>query len=96
MNDNVVRYANSVLYLRKEEMMMNKPTRFGAAALLTALLLGTAVSCGDAAETVTDTASDTTAAVTEAETMDPNDPYAERMKASADLPESSPPDPPAW
>ena len=67
--------------------MMNKPTRFGAAALLTALLLGTAVSCGDAADTTTDTTASVTNAVTEAETADPNDPYAARMSASANLPE---------
>ena len=67
--------------------MMNKSTRFGAAALLTALLLGTAVSCGDAADTTTDTTASVTNAVTESETADPNDPYAARMSASANLPE---------
>ena len=68
-------------------MTMNPKTRLGTAALLAALLLGCAVSCGDAADTSADTAPITTEAVTEAVTADPNDPYAERMKASADLPE---------
>ena len=66
---------------------MNKKTRFGAAALLTALLLGTAVSCGDTADTTSDTTNAATDAVTTAETADPNDPYAARMQVSAGLPE---------
>ena len=65
---------------------MNFKTRFGAAALLTALLLGTAVACGDTSDTSSDTANVGTNDVTAAETADPNDPYAARMSASAELP----------
>ncbi|MBE6659698.1 MAG: hypothetical protein E7604_14820 [Ruminococcaceae bacterium] len=66
---------------------MNQKTRFGAAALLTVLLLTTAVSCGDAADTTNDTTDAATKAVTEAATADPDDPYAARMNVSAGLPE---------
>ncbi|MBQ7299832.1 MAG: hypothetical protein IJW77_08330, partial [Clostridia bacterium] len=66
---------------------MKTTTRFGAAALLTVLLLTTAASCGDAADTTNDTTDAATDAVTEAENADPDDPYAARMNVSAELPE---------
>ena len=66
---------------------MNRTTRFGAAALLAALLL-TAVSCSDTADTGSaDTTGTAQIKDTSAETVDPNDPYAARMNVSANLPE---------
>lgn len=66
---------------------MNLKSRFGAAALLSVLLLGTVASCGDSAKTEADTTAAVTNAATEAVTVDPDDPYAARMSASAELPE---------
>ncbi len=66
---------------------MNLKSRFGAAALLSVLLLGTVASCGDSAQTEADTSAAVTNAATEAVTVDPDDPYAARMSASAELPE---------
>ncbi len=66
---------------------MNMKSRFGAAALLSVLLLGAVVSCGDSTATTADTTDAVTGSVTEAVTADPDDPYAARMSASAGLPE---------
>ena len=66
---------------------MKAQTKFAAAALLSVLLLGTAASCGDVADT-TETPDDNTAsAVTETTAADPDDPYAARMNVTARLPE---------
>ncbi len=54
-------------------------------AALTCVLLA-AVSCGDTGETGDVTGAVTAAPTTEAVTADPNDPYAQRMNVSANLP----------
>ncbi len=64
---------------------MKRTTTLTAAALLAVLLA--AVSCGDSADNGTVTDAAITAPSTDAVTVDPNDPYAERMNVSADLPE---------
>ncbi len=61
--------------------------RFGAAALLSVLLISTAISCGDTAGTGNETTDAVTDAATDAVTAAPDDPYAARMSASAGLPE---------
>ncbi len=63
---------------------MKRTTILTTAALLAVVLA--AVSCGDSADTGTETDAETTAPTTEAVTADPNDPYAERLNVSANLP----------
>lgn len=66
---------------------MKAITRLSTAALLCALLLGTAASCGDSTAPAASSDTADTAPQTDAVTVDPNDPYADRLSVSANLPE---------
>ena len=71
----------------EKENIMNLKARFGAAALLSVLLLGSAVSCADSTGTTEqNTSADTAVQTGSADTAAPDDPYAARMKVSAGLP----------